>query len=629
MRGYASKSCRQSKSEERASSDRRDLSAEATQRWPSGGHVALKSAFRASFAVVAVLALLVVAGLVPLTAQAVVWNYQQVGQYPADGALLSGGSVAVDAAGNVYVVDVTLDSATTITKFNPAGAPQWIITGTVPGGLGLSSPVQLSSSFSSVPDISVSAGVLWALDPDNGRIVRFSTADGSSVGSPIIASEPGARSIAHDSHGNAWVLSYYNDGEVHGSALAEYAWDGSAVGTPRDMWAYVNGPARLAIDPSDNSMYMSGGGYPYHIWRFSTAGALPTDWAMESGPGSIAVGADHLVRVVYSNYAVAVFNSSGASQGDFPLSEGQSYAGDIAIGVPPSTNTYVGVGTGSDGPVESIVEYAPPDGTAPTLVLGPALYDGAAYGVSPLGQPLDFSVVDENGGSGASTNGSAWVQAPGSETAVEIPLTWTANDNGTTTASGTLPTNVAGTYTLTLNGQDKAGNLVTKTLTYYAAGSASPIAGLSGLPHDANGTPLLDVASISPTKFLTLTLKLLDSAGKPVNNATPRLYVWDTATGTQRFRALLPFAPLGKGNYAFLWFPRLIKWDPSWPHEYRDMQLIVKFYDKATGKLITATVKQGADGALVATPLAATGAKAATTPPTTPSTTSSKIRVRW
>jgi hypothetical protein len=188
---------------------------------------------------------------------------------------------------------------------------------------------------------------------------------------------------------------------------------------------------------------------------------------------------------------------------------------------------------------------------------------------------------------------------------------------------------VAGTYTLTLNGQDKAGNLVTKTLTYYAAGTASPIAGLGGLPRDANGTPLLDVATISPTKFLTLSFTLLDSAGKPVNNATPRLYVWDTATGTQRFRALLPFAPLGKGKYVFLWFPRLLKWDPSWPHEYRDMQLIVKFYDKTSGKLITATVKQGADGALVATPLAATGAKAATTPPTTPTTTSSKIRVRW
>jgi hypothetical protein len=587
--------------------------------------------------VAAVLALLVVAGLVPLTAQAVEWNYQQVGQYPADGALLSGGSVAVDAAGNVYVVDVAPDSATTITKFNPAGAPQWIITGTVPGGVGLSSPVQLSSSFSSVPDISVSAGVLWALDPDNGRIMRFKTADGSLVGSND-ASKPGAQSIAHDSLGNAWVLSYsYNYGaEAYESALAEYAPNGAATGTPRDLMALgILGAARLAIDPSNNSMYVSDRAYSgppdngYRIWRFSNAAVAPTSWVMASTPGSIAVGADHLVRVVYSNYAVAVFDSSGASQGDFPLNEGLNHAGDIAIGVPPSTNTYVGVGAGSDGPVENIVEYAPPDATPPTIVLSPALYDGAAYGVSPLGQPLDFSVVDENGGSGASTNGSAWVQAPGSETAVEIPLTWTANDNGTTTASGTLPTNVAGTYTLTLNGQDKAGNLVTKTLTYYAAGSASPIAGLSGLPHDANGTPLLDVASISPTKFLTLTLKLLDSAGKPVNNATPRLYVWDTATGTQRFRALLPFAPLGKGNYAFLWFPRLIKWDPSWPHEYRDMQLIVKFYDKATGKLITATVKQGADGALVATPLAATGAKAATTPPTTPSTTSSKIRVRW
>jgi hypothetical protein len=261
-------------------------------------------------------------------------------------------------------------------------------------------------------------------------------------------------------------------------------------------------------------------------------------------------------------------------------------------------------------------------------VLSPAVYDGAAYGVSLLGQPLDFSVVDESGGSGASTNGSASVLVPGNPTPQAIPLAWTTNANGSTSASGTLPTGAAGVYTLTMSGRDQAGNLVTKTLTYYAAGTASPIGGLGGLPRDANGTPLLDMTKYSPTKFLTLTFKLLDSAGKPINDATPRLYVYDTATGTQRFRAVLPFLPLGRGNYVFLWFPRLLKWDPSWAHEYRDMQMIIKFYDRSTGRQVAATVKQGANGALVATPLTAAGAKAVTTP-TKPTTTSAKIKVRW
>ena len=314
----------------------------------------------------------------------------------------------------------------------------------------------------------------------------------------------------------------------------------------------------------------------------------------------------------------------------------ESYPGDLTFdtdSVGPKTfqlTIYDVAGNFTTKTVNYTVVATPADTTPPTLVLGPAVYDGAAYGVSLLGQPLDFSVVDESGGSGASTNGSASVLVPGTPTPQTIPLAWTTNANGTTSASGTLPTGVAGAYTLTLSGRDQAGNLVTKTLTYYAAGTASPIAGLGGLPRDANGTPLLDVTKYSPTKFLTLSFTLLDSAGKPVNNASPRLYVYDTATGSQRFRALLPFAPLGKGKYVFLWFPRLLKWDPSWPHDYRDMQLIIKFYDKTSGKLVTATVKQGADGALVATPLAATGAKAATTtPPTTPTTTSSKIRVRW
>ena len=281
------------------------------------------------------------------------------------------------------------------------------------------------------------------------------------------------------------------------------------------------------------------------------------------------------------------------------------------------------------GSWNQFVVEASSDVTPPTIVLSPALYDGVTYGVSLFGQPLDFSVVDENGGSGASTNGSASVLVPGSETALEIPLTWTANANGSTSASGTLPTGVAGTYTLTLSGQDKAGNPVTRTLSYSVAGSVSPIAGLEGLPKDENGTPLLDLPTFTPKTSLTLSFTLLDSAGKPVKHAKPRLSVWDTATGTERFRAKDPFKTVGKdkGTYVYEWFPTQITWDPSWPHEYRDMQLIITFFDKKKGALVAATVQQGPDGGLVATPIPVAGARAATS--SSPSSTSSKIRVRW
>jgi len=262
-------------------------------------------------------------------------------------------------------------------------------------------------------------------------------------------------------------------------------------------------------------------------------------------------------------------------------------------------------------------------------VLGPTLYDGVTYGMSPLGQPLDFSVVDENGGSGASTNGSAWVVVPGNPTPQSIQLRWTTNASGSTSASGTLPTGLAGTYTLTLNGQDNAANPVMRTLSYSVTGSVSPIAGLEGLPKDGNGTPLLDLPTFTPKASLTLSFTLLDSAGKPLKGVKPRLSVWDTATGTKRFEAKEPFETKGKdkGTYAYKWHPTEIKWDRSWLPVYRDMQLIITFFDKKKGALVAATVQQGPDGQLVATPIPVAGARAATS--STPSTTSSKIRVRW
>jgi photosystem II stability/assembly factor-like uncharacterized protein len=275
------------------------------------------------------------------------------------------------------------------------------------------------------------------------------------------------------------------------------------------------------------------------------------------------------------------------------------------------------------------VVEASSDVTPPTIVLSPALYDGVTYGVSLLGQPLDFSVVDEIGGSGASINGSASVLVPGNPTPQTIPLTWTTNANGSTSASGTLPTDVAGTYTLTLSGQDKAGNPVTRTLSCSVAGIVSPIAGLEGLPKDESGTPLLDLPTFTPRTSLTLSFTLLDSAGKPVKGAKPRLSVWDTATGTERFEAKEPFQTKGKdkGTYAFKWFPTQINWESSWLHEYRDMQLIITFFDKKKGALVAATVQQGQDDGLVATPIPVAGALAATS--SAPSTTSSKIKVRW
>ena len=143
---------------------------------------------------------------------------------------------------------------------------------------------------------------------------------------------------------------------------------------------------------------------------------------------------------------------------------------------------------------EQTIDYrvlpASSDATAPSIVLGPAVYDGAVYGVSLLGQPLDFSVVDESGGSGASTTAAlpCWCRAirgPGA-----CPLTWTTNTNGSTSATGTLPTGTAGTYTLTLSGRDQADNPSTRTLTYMRPAPPRRSAGSRGAGRRERHAPL-------------------------------------------------------------------------------------------------------------------------------------------
>ena len=86
------------------------------------------------------------------------------------------------------------------------------------------------------------------------------------------------------------------------------------------------------------------------------------------------------------------------------------------------------------------------------------------------------------------------------------------------------------------------------TVNYSVAGGWS---GLLGLPPDTNGDGYSEVDSYSTSPPLTLRFQLVSSPagrlasaqrclngldGRKVKNARPRLYVWDVATHTLRFR---------------------------------------------------------------------------------------------
>ena len=231
----------------------------------------------------------------------------------------------------------------------------------------------------------------------------------------------------------------------------------------------------------------------------------------------------------------------------------------------------------------------PTDTTPPTVTID-SPQAGATYPNYPAVQPLmlSFSADDEAGGSG--TDLSLWhasVTWPdGHTTAVPLTLSQTSSD----VAGGPLPTSVDGNYSVTVTARDAAGNLTTATVTYSVAGGWS---GLLGLPPDTNGDGYADVDSYSTSQPLTLRFQLVNGHGrgltkaqrcllhKKIRNARPRLYVWDVATHTLRFKAPTLFHRLPGNWYVYRWDTRKVKWDASWPRgQYRRMMLLVKFFDQ-------------------------------------------------
>jgi hypothetical protein len=105
-------------------------------------------------------------------------NGEEVGGFSGDGgpatsAQLSGGSVAVDAAGNFFIADY---SNNRIRKVTPAGTMS-TIAGTGTRGFSGDGGPATSAQLSSPPGVAVdAAGNLFILDPANNRIRKVTPA---------------------------------------------------------------------------------------------------------------------------------------------------------------------------------------------------------------------------------------------------------------------------------------------------------------------------------------------------------------------------------------------------------------------------------------------------------------------
>src|SRR6266487_3841126 len=171
----------------------------------------------------------------------------------------SAGGLAIDRAGNVFVVAFDLTSpaaASTIFKFTPNGAESTF--GSLPGqGFG--------RAFGA-------AGNLFAADASDQTIFKFTPAGAQSVfvGPAAFTSVQFPVGLAFDRLGNLFVTTEGNEGNPGGDAILVFAPDGTESTFATDL----SDPRGIAFDPSGDLLVAElKAAAPGDILKFSTNGS--------------------------------------------------------------------------------------------------------------------------------------------------------------------------------------------------------------------------------------------------------------------------------------------------------------------------------------------------------------------
>ena len=513
------------------------------------------------------------------------------------------GCLATDSADDVYALDTYGDGADAVVrKFDSSGN----LLATIDTGTNMSAGLAVDAD-----------GIVYVGDDRNNVIRVFAPSEGEDTTAPTCAfafDGTTGDNGWYTSTGDAVVSATDDEG---GSGVASIHCAVDAIEQPAvDIVPPVGGPVSAGFNISTE------GKHTVTYWAVDDAGNESEHQSSDVWIDTIAPAGTFVINGgATRTHSTSVTGDSAVTDANgvemnFSV-DGESWTGWLPYAASEPLTL-----PGGDGTKTVDAEYRDPAGneldlsdsialdtTMPTDTIPPTItidspIAGAVYPSYPAAQSLtlDFSVDDEAGGSG--TDFSLWhasVTWPdGHTTAVPLTPSPTASD----AAVGLLPTSAQGDYTVTITASDEAGNQATATVSYSVAGGWS---GLLGLPPDINGDGLPDIDSYSTSRPLTLKFRLVSTGGavltkaqrcllgKKVKNAKPRLYVWDVATHTLRFRAHKLFHRVHGGWYVYRWDTRKVKWDPSWPRgQYRRMLLVINLYDANGSRAGTVRLRDAA-----------------------------------
>ncbi len=422
-------------------------------------------------------------------------------------------SIAVDAAGNVYIAD-TANNA--VEEF-PAG-----------GGAAISLGSKLSGPLGVAVD---AAGNVFVADSGNNQVVEIPVVSGalSSAAQTVVAA--GLKSPAGvfvDPAGNLYITDTGDNTVVFVPNLGGYYGASSKMGTG------LNAPLSTAVD-STGGIYIADSGNN-QVVKIPAGGAQQVVAAGLSNPSALAIDASNSLFVVDqgNNRVLRIPSESGVLNPNDKVSVGIGIATPYGLAIDPSASLYVTDTTNAaayeitrtqvaegfgDWKVGSTSAGVPvtieSDGNLPLIFNSP-------YFVS-TGNSGDFAMTSPS--DGCDSGGTLGVG-----TSCEVVTTFSPTATGARAATLAISSNAtdSATPSILLSGNGTDGTVTTTTLAIASPASGAPF---YGEPISITATVAPASGTGTPTGSVAFVLDGIEVAVSPVSSEVATLSLNSGLTG--------------------------------------------------------------------------------------------------